>query len=81
MVELITQFGVVGGSFVFLLTYFMKNHKEIVKENKELIKDNKEINQKYIETLTEIKNELINSRKDTEELKHEIKIIKKTLGV
>lgn len=74
IVELITQYGIVGGSFIFLLLFFIKQYRQITKDNKELLNI-------YITTLTEIKDELKADRNEKEEMREDIKKIKNTLGV
>lgn len=74
LLELIPQYGIVGGSFIFLLWFLMIQYKQLTKDNKELLNI-------YITTLTEIKDELKSDRKEKEEMREDIKKIKSTLGV
>lgn len=74
ILDLITQYGIVQGAFIFLLYFFLKEYRNLVKQNKELFNI-------FITTLTKIQQENKEIKKDMKEIKEDNKEIKKTLGV
>lgn len=72
--NIIAQYGIVGGSFIFLLYFFIKQYKQLLNENKELFES-------FLKTLNEINQKMKEDREEMKETKEDIKKIKKTLGV